>query len=122
LPVLTGAQENRMPANTPSILDDDAAAEAQRSAFNAAFYELGLRWYWGSDAYRALAAVACERSRLRSYMQAEQAHLLRAYDADFLTDAILAAKRRRLAAMGDGVSGFAPQCNSADPRWGEIGV
>ena len=31
---------------------------------------------------------------LRAYLQTEQAHLLRAYDLDFLTDAIEAAKDR----------------------------
>ncbi len=110
-----------MPANTPSILEDDAAAEAERSAFNAAFYELGLRWHWGSDAYRALAAVACERSRLRSYMQTEQAHLLRAYDAEFLTNAILATKQRCRASMAHCAPRALPQFNWADARWGETG-
>ena len=34
------------------------------------------------------------RDGLRAYLQTEQAHLLRAYDLDFLTDAIETAKAR----------------------------
>lgn len=74
--------------------------EIDLSAFNAAFYELGLRWHWDIDTYEALAANTCERTRVRRYLETEQAHILRAYDAEFLTDAILSIKhkcRQRLA-------------------------
>ena len=70
------------------------ANEIECGAFNAAFHALGLRWHWDDDTYEQLAADPCERSRLRRYLQHRQAHLLRAYDADFLVDAILDAKRR----------------------------
>jgi hypothetical protein len=106
---------------SPSLLEHDAAAEADRGAFNAAFYELGLRWHWDSDAYRALASVPCERSRLRGYMESEQAHLLRAYDAEFLTDAILVAKRRCRASTANCAPRALPQFNWADARWGDTG-
>jgi hypothetical protein len=71
-------------------------ADIDCSAFNAAFHELGLRWHWDEDTYEQLAAEPCERNRLRQYLQRMQPHLLRAYDAEFLTDAILAAKQRAL--------------------------
>ncbi len=74
--------------------------ETERSTFNAAFHDLGLRWQWCSDTYASLATQACERERVLGYLQAEQAHLLRAYDAGFLTDAILAAKQRRGSVQG----------------------
>lgn len=74
--------------------------EIERSSFNAAFHDLGLRWQWCSDTYAGLATQACERERVLGYLQTEQAHLLRAYDASFLTDAILAAKQRRGQAVG----------------------
>lgn len=74
--------------------------EIERSTFNAAFHDLGLRWQWCSDTYASLATQACERERLMTYLQAEQAYLLRAYDAGFLTDAILSAKQRRDRALG----------------------
>jgi len=75
----------------PRPADD---AQVDRNAFNAAFSELGLLWNWDSATYEALAASACERTRVRSYIEQAQSHLLRAYDAEFLTDAILVAKQR----------------------------
>ena len=75
---------------------EHAADEVECSAFNAAFHELGLRWHWDDRTYEQLCAEPCERSRVRHYLQRTQPHLLRAYDADFLTDAILRAKRRAL--------------------------
>ena len=53
-----------MPIAPTHEIDHDATGEAERSAFNAAFYELGLRWHWGSDAYRARAAVQNEHERV----------------------------------------------------------
>lgn len=96
--------------------------EIERSAFNAAFYELGLRWHWDSDTYQALAAQPCERARIRGYLQAEQAHLLRAYDAEFLTDAILTAKQRSHHALAHCAPHAVPRFNWADARWGEVGI
>jgi hypothetical protein len=98
------------------------AAEIERSAFNAAFYELGLRWHWDSPTYDALAAEACERARVRRYLEGEQPHLLRAYDADFLTDAILAAKQRCLQLLSRCSAHSVPHFNWADARWGEVGI
>jgi hypothetical protein len=97
-------------------------AELDRSAYNAAFYELGLRWHWDGETWRALAAESCERTRVRRYLEGAQAHLLRAYDANFLTDAILAAKQRLQRALAhcepESLSAF----NWADTRWSEVGV
>jgi hypothetical protein len=98
------------------------AAEIERSAFNAAFYELGLRWHWDSETYDALAADSCERARVRRYLEGEQAHLLRAYDADFLADAILAAKQRCRKALARCSARSVPRFNWADARWGEVGI
>ncbi|MDB5764166.1 MAG: hypothetical protein JWQ21_3161, partial [Herminiimonas sp.] len=30
----------------------DAAEDIDLNAYNAAFYELGLRWHWDADTYR----------------------------------------------------------------------
>ena len=111
-----------MPITPTPEIDNDAASEAERSAFNAAFYELGLRWHWGSDEYRALAAVQCERERVRGYLEAEQGHILRAYDAEFLTDAIIKAKQRCRQSMANCAPRALPQFNWADARWGEVGI
>ena len=80
-----------------------SAASAQRNAWNAAFHELGLPWFW--DTGCALPDCGAERACVRDYLVSHQAHLLTAYDADFLVDAILATKERCeaqcLAAGGD---------------------
>ncbi|MFI5446393.1 hypothetical protein [Polaromonas sp. UC242_47] len=67
-------------------------AEAHRHAYNAAFEELGLTWYWDAATYARLQAHG--RNAVRVYLETEQAHLLRAYEADFLIDAIEAAQLR----------------------------
>lgn len=64
------------------------AMDLERNAYNAAFYELGLRWHWDQDTWLALQAVPAGRRRVRVYLETDQAHLLRAYDVDFLVDAI----------------------------------
>ena len=97
-------------------------AEVERSAFNAAFYELGLRWHWDSETYEALASNPCERSRVRRYLETAQAHLLRAYEPEFLTDAILTTKDRCRRAIGHRPAHVAPSFNWADARWGEVGI
>lgn len=106
---------------TTPLRQDDDAAELERSAFNAAFYELGLRWHWDSDTFRALAARADERVRLRSYLESEQPHMLRAYDAEFLINAILTAKARCRDALVHCPPRALPRFNWADARWGEVG-
>ena len=98
------------------------ASEIERCAFNAAFYELGLRWHWDGASYAALAANPCERARVKGYLESEQTHLLRAYDADFLVEAILAAKQRSQRALAACPPRAAPRFNWTDPRWGEIGI
>jgi hypothetical protein len=98
------------------------AAEIERGAFNAAFYELGLRWHWDSETYRSLAANPCERERVRRYLQVEQSHLLRAYDADFLADAVVRTKQRVRQALEKCSGRALPQFAWADARWGETGV
>lgn len=73
------------------------AAETHRHAYNAAFEELGLAWYWDAGTYERLQAH--DGNGVRDYLQAEQSHLLRAYQADFLVGAIETAKARCYARM-----------------------
>lgn len=70
------------------------AADIHRSAYNAAFYELGLKWHWDADHYECVLPASQEKAHLASYLRNHQAHLLKAYDAEFLVDAITAAKSR----------------------------
>ena len=45
-------------------------------AFNAAFYELGLKWYWNLPTYSKLQPDAPGmKERIRGYLEKEQAHL-----------------------------------------------
>jgi hypothetical protein len=96
-------------------------AELERGAFNAAFYQLGLPWYWDSETYDGLSAVPGERDRVQRYLRIEQAHLLRAYDADVLADTIVEAKERCARALGHCAAQSLPRVNWADARWGETG-
>jgi hypothetical protein len=73
--------------------------EMERNAYNAAFYELGFRWHWDRDTYSRLARIsATPEERVQHYLETQQAHLLKAYDAAFLVRAIQEKKtehRRR---------------------------
>jgi hypothetical protein len=73
------------------------AAEAHRHAYNAAFEELGLTWYWDAATYARLQAHG--RDGVRIYLETEQSHLLRAYEAEFLVGAIETTQARCYANM-----------------------
>lgn len=77
--------------------------EMDRAAFNAAFHELGLRWHWDGDTWSTLCASECERERVRRYVEHEHPHLLRAYDADFLSEAVVRTKQRWRQALREGM-------------------
>lgn len=97
------------------------AADIHRNAYNAAFFELGLRWYWDSEIYPAVLSEADERRCLRQYVVKHQPHLLTAYDADFLVDAIQATKARCYGRMKlSGCKGGA-HVNWAALQHGEVG-
>ena len=85
------------------------AGDRELDAYNAAFYELGLRWHWDSATYEALLSQGGDGpARVRHYLQSRQAHLLRAYDADFLVAMIeQKAAARRAAADTTGQGGTA---------------
>jgi hypothetical protein len=101
------------------VLDTQDQAEIERNAYNAAFYELGLRWHWDEKTYAGLQASACQRERVRKYLQAHQAHLLRAYDVEFLIDAIVAKKD---CYNNPGcISSASPAFDWAESRAGELG-
>jgi hypothetical protein len=68
--------------------------ELERNAWNIAFSELGLCWHWDEATYSELQAIPTEDDRLRTYLRTRHGHLLKAYDADFLVDAIRVTKTR----------------------------
>lgn len=83
---------------TPSHFAADSA-ELHCDAYNAAFYELGLRWHWDLPVYRDLFPQSEAKERLSGYLQNRHPHLLKAYDADFLSQAIQTAKARCYEAL-----------------------
>jgi hypothetical protein len=107
---------------SPRKLECATDPEIERCAYNAAFYELGLRWHWDGDTFERLAAQPCERTRVRQYVQTMQPHLLTAYDADFLADAVVRAKQRCHSALAHCAPQASLRFNWADPRWGEVGI
>ncbi|MBI5278404.1 MAG: hypothetical protein HY854_18335 [Burkholderiales bacterium] len=69
----------------PGLVD---AADAH-DAYNAVFYELGLRWHWDRDLYQALQHASRDPlGRICHYIENWQPHLLKAYDAQALATTI----------------------------------
>lgn len=96
-------------------------ADAHRNAYNAAFHELGLSWYWDAGHY-ASACGSDDRTGLRNYLAQHQPHLLCAHDADFLIEAILSTKERchaQLSAAGCNPGAF---INWSELQQRQIGV
>ncbi|HYS64769.1 MAG TPA: hypothetical protein VEN30_13320 [Paraburkholderia sp.] len=73
----------------------DAEVEAQLCAYNTAFDELGLRFRWDVRTLASLSVIDGEQARITAYIEAHHAHLLRAYSAEFLSQAILEKKNAR---------------------------
>jgi hypothetical protein len=83
-----------MSIQTPNSKSPTAGAERERHAFNTAFSELELCWHWDEKTFSELLNIASEEDRLRTYMQSQHGHLLKAYDADFLIGAIRDVKAK----------------------------
>ena len=65
------------------------SSELERNADNAAFYDLGFRWHWDDETYAGLLRYSPKpEARIRHYLETYQPHLLKAYDAQFLTGVI----------------------------------
>jgi hypothetical protein len=76
-------------ASTPDRAAPRPIDESERHAYNAAFYELGLRWHWDNATWQRLVAHSAQPAeRVLHYLQTEQPHLLRAYEGAFLVRAI----------------------------------
>jgi hypothetical protein len=70
-----------------------------RDAYNGAFWDLGFRWQWDEATYRELARIPAERERVRGYIARQHAHLLSAYDPDFLAQLSVERKCSRREAL-----------------------
>ncbi len=70
------------------MLQQNTPTDVQVQSYRAAFEELGLDWAWDPVAHGP------GTDGLRAYLRQEQPHLLRAYDADFLVDAVERTRAR----------------------------
>jgi hypothetical protein len=75
-----------------------------RHAYNIAFEKLDLNWHWDAKTFHRLQSDA--HCPLRRYLETEQAHLLSAYEVEFLLKAIETAK----------VDAYSPPCQGLAPR------
>lgn len=87
-------------ATDPAAID----REVQLAAYNAAFTELGLRFRWDMTMFDWLCGIECEKTRICRYIEDYHAHLLKAYEAPFLSQLIFDKKSEYLRAMGRGVN------------------
>ena len=72
----------------------DNASEVERGAYNQAFSELGLEWYWDAGTYDHLKTCAGDKDCVKAYIEANHPHLLQAYDSGFLAAAVESVRRR----------------------------
>jgi len=72
----------------------DNAAEIERGAYNRAFSELGLEWYWDARTFEQLRTCNGDKHCIQAFIEAHHPHLLQAYDAGSLATAIDAVRRR----------------------------
>jgi hypothetical protein len=100
----------------------DEAAELERNAYNAAFYELGFRWHWDGDTFATLQAFTKSCDRIRNYLESQHPHLLRAYDADFLANAIETKKDQCRKLMMNSSAVRSTYFNWAETRAAELGA
>ena len=72
----------------------DPAAESERGAYNQAFSELGLEWYWDARTFEQLRTCNGDKHCIHAFIEAHHPHLLQAYDGGSLATAIDAVRRR----------------------------
>jgi hypothetical protein len=75
-----------------SPASDPVAAEL--AAYNHAFCELELPWRWDEETLAELKRLAGERDIVGAYVERRQAHLLRAYEKDFIQELVHSARAR----------------------------
>lgn len=85
---------------TPGGAWDSLAAEL--ASYNHAFCELELPWRWDATLLTQLKSLAADRDLVGTYVERNQAHLLRAYEKAFLNDLVHSARarHRQEAAVG----------------------
>lgn len=79
-----------IPFERPNLTE----AEVQRRAYSTAFLRLGLHLCWDPAAGSGSTEAVDEKEAIREFIRNRSPHLLKAYDADFLTDAVYLEKKR----------------------------
>lgn len=77
----------------------DTERDGHRVAFNRAFDEAGLDWFWDEARYRALLRVTGGKERIRLYLSEDWPDLLEAPDTDERIRSLHAAKTRHYLAL-----------------------
>ncbi|CAG2152873.1 hypothetical protein LMG31506_04689 [Cupriavidus yeoncheonensis] len=90
----------QQPAATLGRDNQPLSRATQLAAYNAAFIELGLRFRWDEAMYEWLCGIECEKARVARYIEEHHTHLLKAYDAAFLSQLIFDKKNEYLRAVG----------------------
>jgi hypothetical protein len=72
-------------------------SDPELDAYNAVFDALGLEWHWDRAVWGELRQIDGDCERVCAYLRRWHPHLLTAYDAQFLGDAIAEAKLRHAA-------------------------
>lgn len=91
-------------APSDSAAQTAPSRDAQLCAYNSVFVELELGFSWDRAMFDWLCGIECERTRIARYIEEYHAHLLTAYDADFLSQLILDKKNAHLEARAMGVN------------------
>ena len=74
----------------------------ERHRYNVAFGELGLAWFWDEQTYAELqSTIHADRSPVHVYVERHMPHLLRAYEPDFLVDAVEGKRLQLDAELND---------------------
>ncbi len=68
--------------------------DAELAAWNQAFCELELPWRWDEPTFRHLKSIAADQDLVGTYVERNQAHLLRAYEKAFLRELVQSARDR----------------------------
>jgi hypothetical protein len=75
-----------------ATIADEREFQTQLCAYNSAFEELDLMFRWDVDTFRAISGAPSEQAGVAKYIQFHCPHLLKAYSAEFLCQAIVDKK------------------------------
>ena len=75
-----------------ATIADARELQTQLCAYNSAFEELDLMFRWDVETLQSLARAPGDHSRIAQYIDTHCPHLLKAYSAEFLCQAIVDKK------------------------------